>query len=441
MRARVILLVVATSALVLAGFLVPLALLVRTTAADRAVSAASMEAQALVPAVAGTDPEQLRRTIDQANTGAAHRMTVFLPDGTQIGAPADRSAAVGQAQAGQSLSADLPGGKEVLVAVAGRPDGVAVIRTEVTDDELMDGVGGAWLTLALLGGGVLLVSMIVADRLARSLIRPLSSVAVLAERLATGDLAARAEVTGSREVRQLAAGLNRLAQRIGGLLAHEREAVADLSHRLRTPLTALRIDVDGLSDPAERAVLAGDVDALGRAVDEVIRLARRPPVPITARVCDATTVVRERAEFWSPLADEEERPFDVRLPGVPLVVGLDGDSLATCVDALLGNVFAYTPDGTPLLVTLERDADSGGATLVVADRGPGLGPGWQPGRGRSAGGSTGLGLDIVHRTAAASGGAMRLERTPGGGLTVVVRLGPSAAQQLRRDVGGRHRRP
>src|SRR5262249_55861210 len=89
----------------------------------------------------------------------------------------------------------------------------------------------------LRGTGVAVRSVRVAGPLARSLVRPLAGVARASDRLATGDLSARAEVAGPPEVRRAGAGLNRLALHIGQLLACERETVADLSHRLRTPLT------------------------------------------------------------------------------------------------------------------------------------------------------------------------------------------------------------
>ena len=114
-----------------------------------------------------------------------------------------------------------------------------------------------------------------ADQLARSLVRPLTALARASDRLAAGDLSARAAVAGPPEVRRAGAGLNRLAVRIGELLAHERETVADLSHRLRTPLTALRIDAESLRDGAEMERLLADVDSVERTVSEIIREARR----------------------------------------------------------------------------------------------------------------------------------------------------------------------
>jgi signal transduction histidine kinase len=432
-KRRIVWLVLATSSLILVGFLVPLAMLIRATAADRAVAATTLEIQAMAPVVASVPADRLPSAIASVNSDAAHPVTVFLPDGRQIGVSAPRSVAVDEAASGLSLSAEVPGGREVLVAVSGRPEGVAVVRAFVSDAELSDGVARSWLTLCLLAVGLLAVCAVVADRLARSLTRPLDDVAATAEQLATATLDARAELTGPPEVRQVAASLNRLARSIHALLAHERESSADLSHRLRTPLTALRIDADTLSDPAERGRMIHGLDTLERAVDDIIRLARRPPVATTGQVCDAAAIVRERAAFWSALADEEQRPFSVAVPPSPVIVGLDADSLSACVDALLVNVFNHTPDGCALSLELIHSAASGGARLSVTDRGPG---GVDPGllhRGESGGRSTGLGLDIVRRTAAASGGDMNVTSGPAG-TSVVLDLGPSMASQLRLDV-------
>lgn len=440
MKHRLILLVIATSSLVLVGFLVPLALLIRDTAADRAVAMASSELQSMAPLIAAADPAELPNVVERSNRDAAHPITVFLASGVAVGVPAHRSAAVDQAATGISLSADTAGGREVLVAVSGRSEGTAVIRTFIADDELHAGVGRSWFTLGLLGLGVLVVCVLVADRLARAMIRPLVSVAALSERLATGELDARAPLTGPREVRQVAVGLNRLARSILDLLAHERESAADLSHRLRTPLTALRIDAEALRDPDERHRVSRDLDRLENAVDEIIRLARRPPLATTQRPsCDATRIVRERVEFWSPLADEEQRALSYTAPPASVYVGLDDDSLSVCLDALLGNVFAHTPEGTAMRVELIADRVSGGAQVIVADRGPGGVMPTQLARGASGAGSTGLGLDIVRRTAAAAGGSVDI-RSNGSGTSVTVTLGPPLAVSARRDVRRRRTR-
>ena len=439
MRLRVGLLVVATTSLVLVSFLVPLALVLRTLAADRAVSAATAQAQSMAPLVTTLATASLRLTVDQVNAETSTPLTVFLPSGAEIGQPAPLSAAVRLARNGRSFSAEAPGGEQVLVAVEGLASGTAVIRAYVPDPVLRHGVTRAWLLLGGVGLLLLVLSVLVADQLARSLVRPLVALARVADLLAAGDLAARAAVAGPPEVRRAATGLNRLAARIGELLAHERETVADLSHRLRTPLTALRIDAESLRDCAERERLVIDAGAVERTVSEIIREARRPGQAGggAAVTCDASRVIAERSAFWRPLAEDQDRRMAVEVAAGPMPLLVSADDLATCVDALLGNVFAHTPEGAAFAVRLSRRA-GGGAWLVVSDDGPGFGAADPTTRGQSSGGSTGLGLDIARRTAEASGGTLIIGRSASGGGSVTLGLGSPAGPP---EGTRRHRRP
>ena len=436
MRLRVILLVVAISSMVLVSFLVPLALVLRALAADRAVSSATVQAQWMAPLVTTLDSASLGRAVNQVND--EHQgtpVTVFLPGGRRLGSPAPRNAEVSLASQGRSFTIQAAGGVEVLVAVQGLPHGTAVIRAFVPDRLLRHGVERAWLLLGCVGLGLVAVSVVVADLLGRSLVRPLSVLAYAAERLATGELTARAQEAGPPEVRQAAAGLNRLAVRIGELLARERETVADLSHRLRTPLTALRIDAEALAGGAGTAQLMEDIEAVERTVNEVIQAARRPTGDHRMWLsCEVNQVVADRAAFWQPLADDTERRMIIELAAEPLVVRSSREDLAACVDTLLENVFAHTPDGVALAVRVSPRAD-GGAWLVVSDDGPGFPPGADQ-RGLSGGGSTGLGLDIARRVAEESGGRLTIGRSPSGGGSVTVGLGPAVRDPWR----GRRRR-
>jgi signal transduction histidine kinase len=436
MRLRIVLLVVAASSLVLVSFMVPLALVLRTLAADRAVSSATVQAQWMTPLVATLRAGSLRGIVAKVNAQSrSSPVTVFLPDEAILGARAPRDAAVRLAARGRSFTTVAPGGVEVLVAVQGLPAGTAVIRTFVPDAQLQHGVARAWLLLGGVGLGLLALSVAVADLLARSLVRPLAGVARASDRLATGDLSARAELAGPPEVRRVSAGLNRLARRIGELLAHERETVADLSHRLRTPMTALRIDAEPLRDHAEWTQVFDDLGALERTVDEVIREARRPARD-GREACDAAAVVAERAAFWLPLAEDTDRAMTTELASGQLPVRVSAEDLATCMDILLENVFAHTPDGAGLAIRLSRRA-AGGAWLVVADDGPGFRSPDPTERGRSGGGSTGLGLDIARRIAESSGGTLTIGPSASGGGSVTVGLGPVAGLA---DGARRHRR-
>ncbi|MFI0423884.1 sensor histidine kinase [Spongiactinospora sp. 9N601] len=413
MRRWLAVLVAATTSLVLIALLVPLALLVRTAAENRAVGQATGEAESVAVAVGSVDPGTLAITVERATQATGHPITVFLPGGSIVGAPARRTPAVELAARGRSLAADAPGGREILVAVQGG-GGTSVVRTYLSDADLTRGVREVWLGMLALGLALIGIGIAVADRLAGAIIRPMAATARASHRLAAGDLSARAVPEGPPEARAAALALNRLAGRIGDLLAEEREAVADLSHRLRTPLTGLRLDAEALRNPEEATRIGARVDDLERAVTAVINEARRRSGE--RRHCDAAAVVAERVTFWSALAEDQDRRVTVDLHPGPLPVPLAAEELAAAVDALLGNVFAHTPEGTALAVRLAP-----GVVIEVADEGPGF-PARRPARGSSGAGSTGLGLDIVRRSAESAGGSMALGRGPYGGAVVTVTL-------------------
>jgi signal transduction histidine kinase len=418
-RKRLALLVTATMALVLIAFVVPLAVLVRAAVANSAVSAATLQAQSLGVLVVTADPATLRLSVDEVNANAAHPVTVFQPDGSIVGPPAARGPAVQLAARGNSITVAAPGGREILVAVQ-KPAGTAVIRTFVSDAELSRGVVQAWIVLAVLGLALLAIGVLVADRLVRTVVRPIGDLARVSHRLAGGDLDARAVPTGPPEVREVAGGLNHLAGRIRELVWQERENLADLSHRLRTPLTALRLEVDATGDPRTRDRIGEQVRALEGAVTALIEDSRRRGAP--ARWCDAAAVVAARTAFWSVLAEDQQRDMRVSSVSGPLPVGTGAAELAACLDALLGNVFAHTAEGTSFTVQLAGRV-GGGANLAVSDTGSGFASGDPVRRGASGAGSTGLGLDIARQTAEASGGRLTL-RSGTGGATVIVELGP-----------------
>ncbi|GGQ51693.1 sensor histidine kinase [Couchioplanes azureus] len=415
MRRRLALLVAATTCLVLIAFLVPLALLVRQVAEDRAISRAQGVLQTIVPLI-GTGELAL------AVEGQPVPVTVFTPAGEVIGQPAGRTPAVELAAARrESFTVATGADRELVVPVVSGGD-TYVIRTVVPAAELTRGVTRSWLALAALGAALVVLGLVVADRLARTLVAPIADLSAVSHRLARAELSARAAPAGPPEVREVAAALNHLAGRIQDLLREEREHVADLSHRLRTPLTALRLEAESLRDPQEAARVAAAADGVARAVTAVIQQARRRGGE--RRACDAAAVVADRVAFWTVLAEDTDRPVRRELPSGPLPVAIPADELAAALDALLGNVFAHTPDGTALEVTL-APRPGGGAVLTVADDGPGFPPDALR-RGASGSGSTGLGLDIARRAAEAGGGTLRAGAAPGGGARVTVEVaGPA----------------
>jgi signal transduction histidine kinase len=432
MRRRLAFLVSATMALVLVAFVVPLAILVRTIVADDAVATATSEAQQVGAEVAATPTRAALQNALQQLAGSGRPVTVFLPGQPGIGAAATRTAAVQLAEKERSsISVTHPGGREILVAVAGVNDGTAVVRTFVTNAELHHGVTRAWLVLAGLGLALLALGVAVASRLVGTVTRPIGELARVSHRLADGDLEARASLAGPPEVRAVAHSLNHLAGRIRDLIWQERESVADLSHRLRTPLTALRLEAEALGETADPdGRLTAQVQALEDAVTSVIEDARRRSDRPGS--CDAAQVIAERAAFWSVLADDQGRQMLVEVPPGPVLVGVAAAELAAGLDALLGNVFAHTPEAAGFTVRLTAGV-GGGGVLSVRDSGPGFSRDGDPvRRGSSGGGSTGLGLDIARQAAEASGGSLTVQNGPAG-AEVVIRLGPP--QPARRTAG------
>jgi signal transduction histidine kinase len=160
-------------------------------------------------------------------------------------------------------------------------------------------------------------------------------------------------------------------------------------------------------------------------VDEVIREARRPlreDVPASADLC---RVARDRASFWAVLAEDQERDLAVDVPPGPLFVAADARELGDALDALLGNVFSHTPDGTGFRVAVGVGAGPV-AWLEVSDEGPGLPDVDVLARGLSDSGSTGLGLDIARRVAERTGGSIEIGASPSGGARVRLHLRPAA---------------
>ncbi len=427
MRSRLLLLAAATTSLVVIAFLIPLAILVQNLAQTNALKDGLRDSQLVTQAVAFADQAHIELALKQYNAHSAITSSVLLPGGSWIGgAPADADAASGQLAKGskskpsQQVTVHYAGGIEIWNPI-GSSEGQLLVRTYVPHSVLRHNVMAALVLLVAVGLSMLAVAMIVADRLAQRTARPVVALAATANRLAAGELASRATIEGPREVVAVGLALNRLAQRIGELLDDEREQVADLSHRLRTPVAAVQLAVEALPDSPEAHRLAEHVAALERSVGDVIREARRGVRATPAAASDVVSVVRTRVAFWAVLAEDQGRGIELILPAVSREVKVEPDELAAAIDALLENVFAHTPEGTAMAVTVDLVGEA--ARVTVSDDGPGM-HSRSVDRGRSGGGSTGLGLDIVRRTAESSGGRLEVGSSLAGGATLTMWLGP-----------------
>ncbi|TDB93018.1 HAMP domain-containing sensor histidine kinase [Actinomadura sp. 7K534] len=442
----------AVTAMVALSFVVPLGLLNGQMAHDRALTAAERQAASLVPVLSVTgDPAALTDAVGSVPAGTAGRLALHLPTGQALGAPHAPPADLAEARRlGRTSTVEAPGGKVLLRPVLLEAGTFAVIEVYVPQRELSRGVARSWLILALVALALVLVSVAMADRLAKRVVRATDRLVRAVTHVAAGDLAARVEPQGPPELRAAGEAFNHMADRLARLLAAEREAGADLSHRLRTPLTALRVDLDGLAanpgDPARLAQSRGALERLETAVDEIIAAARRPGGPsgaagrpAAAAGCDASEVVRRRLAFWSALAEDQDRGWDLVGADAPAPVPVPETELAAALDALMGNIFRHTPHGTAFRLTVHRGRSSTG--LLFGDAGPGIADADAAlRRGASGAGSTGLGLDIARRLAESTGGSLRVGTSPLGGAQIEVWLRTAPKPASRRSARRAERR-
>lgn len=390
-----------TSAAALA-FLVPLLLFVDEAAGERALADARVRAADAAPAlVRGADP---------AAVAAGSGLTVFPASGDAVGAARARRDDVRKVrEARRPVTREVRGGEVYLYPVE-RDDGVTVVEVFVPNAVLHRGVFTSRLVLSGVALVVVLGSVAVSDRIGARIVGATDGLTAAIRRFGPADLTVRVTPSGPYETAVLGRSFNTMADRVVDLLRGEHQRAGDLSHRLRTPLTALRLKAEALRPAPENEAIRRAVAALSDEVDGIIRAARQPDPAFAAGRCDLTEVLADRLAFWAVLAEDDDRPWAAIGGDAPLWIAVPREDAVAAVDALLGNVFHHTPVGTAFRAGVV------GTTLVVEDDGPG-GSARVPGRG-----STGLGLGIARRVAASAGGTLVVGRAGGGGTRVEIRL-------------------
>jgi signal transduction histidine kinase len=328
-------------------------------------------------------------------------------------------------------------GQWLLIGVPVGDDGVntgAVVYAR-SMDPVSDRVNAMWGWLVITGIGVLALAALASVRLARWVSRPLAGLGDAAARLGAGDLTVRAQhEAGPAQVRKLAETFDWMAERIETLVHGHRSWLADVSHQLRTPLTALRLRLDLLAgdtaDAHTAAEFAGaqeEIARLSRMVDGLLAVARTEAAVPQRRPVRIDEAARERVAAWEPVAAERGIALAMRAHE-PATAALGAGDLEQMLDNLVANALEAVQEAGH--VWLDAVVQDGRAVVRIADDGPGLSDvrkqqalhryGHPEPRGH------GLGLAIVHRLATANGGDAALRDTPGGGLTVELDLGPAA---------------
>ena len=425
MRSRLRLLTLAITSMIVLGFVIPLAILVRDQATDRAINSAVNTGESVAAALAVAsvlaDSDRSPTEVAEVVLGAfgGEGVSLFLTDGTVVGEPAQAGPAVLRAREGTAVVVSLASGAEVAIPVTGPADQPAiVVRVAIDRDELQRGVALSIVALAALGVLVIVGALGVADRFAQSVVEPVTRLSSAARELGAGHLDVRVAPAGPTEIEEVGQAFNHLAEQLGDLLASERESIADLSHRLRTPLAALRLQADSLGEGQAISRLRGDIVRMDAAVSQLIEEARIRPV--SARYSNMTRVVLHRTFFWNVLAEREGRVLQVDTPPEPVLIPLGEAELGSVVDALIENVFKHTARGTHLAVLV--DISESECSLVIEDGGEGFPDDDVLARGASGAGSTGLGLDITRRAIERAGGTITFTQARSGGARIEITL-------------------
>ncbi|MGF7238393.1 MAG: HAMP domain-containing protein, partial [Frankia sp.] len=235
-----------------------------------------------------------------------------------------------------------------------------------------------WLLLGVGELGALVAWVVVAMRLTRWVLGPVRDLDAVAHEMATGQLSARAATeTGPPELHRLAVSFNEMADHIEKAVDQQRAVVADASHQLRNPLSALllRIESMGLGLTPEWIEELEEARAEGRhltqVLDELLVLARAEHHPARPSTFDVPAVVTERLTAWRPFGDS--RGITVRQTG-DAHVGAFADRVAfgSALDAVLDNALKFSPPGSSVRVAVDFDRDD--VLVRVADGGPGVAP-------------------------------------------------------------------
>lgn len=441
MRRRLLTSTIAAAAAAVLLLGLPLALAVRGLLRQTALDTLQVQAEDIQSVLNQRELapfDQLRLLQEAARVGGLRLMLVDFNARVRIdtGAPptipaglvADVRGALQEGRVGRVLDQGV-----LVVSVPARAGGFDQILLAVRDDdELRHDIRTAWTAIGGLALFALGTAALLARRQGEQLAAPLEALADAARRLGDGDFTARAPYSGLPEADDVARALQATAERLGAMLERSRSFSGDASHQLRTPLTALRLDLEALeatgADPALVAAATAEADRLEATIAELLALSDAPPAD---RLCDVVEVASARLDAWQSLARTAGREVVLETSPVPPVRARPG-AIGQCLQVLLDNALEH--GGGKITVSVQAVAAGGGlgltgegpdtkwVRLCVADEGPGIPADRQGGllSGR-ADAAVGRGLALARQLVEAEGGRLTVERTaPGAMLCLLV---------------------
>ncbi|PRZ04197.1 signal transduction histidine kinase [Isoptericola sp. CG 20/1183] len=311
-------------------------------------------------------------------------------------------------------------------------DLVGALVTSSDGGKVQRAIWNSWALLAAAGAVIALLALVLADRTAGWLLRPVRAVDQAMEKMGDGRLDERIPPsTGPPELRQVVSRFNEMAERVEHLMRRQQEFVANASHELRNPLSALMLRVESLalSVPPEGADdvahVRAEAERMAQILDALLLLADGSSMS-AAQPVDVADLVARRVEGRRIL--DPDRELRLTTPGGEVLGTVDPTALESAFDTVVENAIKFAPESEPIDVSVVRAA--GSIEVVVRDHGPGV-PADQLERlterfwrspGHSSVRGSGLGLAIASELLAELGGGLRLELPDDGGLRVCLQV-------------------
>ncbi len=312
-----------------------------------------------------------------------------------------------------------------------------VVRLTLAESIVDNRVRSRVIGIAIAALMTIVAATVAAFVSASAIARPIKRLEKRTQELAEGDLSVRAEAIGPPEIRELAESFNEMADRLGAFIQQQKAFAGDASHQLRTPLTALRLRLEQAGaeigkDPDSATVnidaAMGEADRLRRLIEQLLQLARSDGMQLPSARVDVSELVRERVEAWTALAEERGDSLVADIAS-GVVTDTVAEAIEQIVDNFIDNAIEYTPTGTAITVSLQREDNK--AVITVRDTGLGMSESargrafdrfWRGAEASSRPEGTGLGLAIVQQLADAIGAHCELKANEPRGLCAVLTL-------------------
>ncbi len=353
------------------------------------------------------------------------------PHGTVVAS--NKDANIGRTVPENALSYGAP------IIVRGQQVGTLVVGTtlSVLDQQQRESLNAVNRALILSGAVSVVLAIALGWGLSGQITTPMRQLMAGVRRLSTGAWSAPLEVRSENEFGDLTRAFNTMASEVTHQQQLNRQMVADIAHDLRTPLSAMSLELEaieaGFQTPADATVsLREEITWLQRLVEDLrlLSLMDADQIQLQTEKTPLTPFLCGILDFWQTMANEENRCLTLNAPDSLPEAELDPHRMRQVLGNLIDNAIRHTRPGGN--IELAAQVNANGVTFRVSDDGEGIAPEdlphvfdrfyrADPARRRSDSGS-GLGLSISRRLVEMHGGTITVKSAPGQGTTFTITL-------------------